>query len=102
MAEHARQLTAAHSLQRITTNRGPERLIVDNENANMILDETKNAMSFALALDLDRQPRMNGQGTAVTPVHDRKQARENERMMVLFTAKQWGWKDPSLHCKRRK
>ena len=53
-------------------------------------------------LDLDLRPRMNRQGTAEVVVHSQKQAKENERMMVLFTAKKWGWKDPSLHSKRRK
>ena len=57
---------------------------------------------LALGLDLDCQPRTNCQGTGIVHVHNKKQAKENERMMALFTAKLWEWKDPNLHCKARK
>ena len=54
-----------------------------------------------MALDLERRPRMNRSGTERIEVHGRKQACENEMMLVLHIAKLWGWKDESLHPRRR-
>ena len=75
---------------------------IDAQEAETLYANTECAISFALALDLDRRPRMNREGTSVVAVHSRKQATETEKMMALFTAKRWGWKDPAIHCKKRK
>ena len=71
---------------------------------NLIEEEINNVdndIEFALALDLERRPRMNRSGTERIEVHRRKQACENEKMLVLHIAKLWGWKDESLHPRRR-
>jgi hypothetical protein len=34
-------------------------------------------------------------------MHTRKQADERQRVMVVFTAKLWGWQDPSLTKRQR-
>ena len=53
--------------------------------------DVENAISFALALDLDRRPRMNRQGTGVIEIEKSlRQAREKERLLVIYTAKKWG------------
>ena len=60
---------------------------------NLIEKEIKNVdndIEFALALDLERRPRMNRSGTERIEVHGRKQACENKKMLVLHIAKLWG------------
>ena len=58
-------------------------------------------IDYALALDLKRRPRMNRMGTEEIVIHNRKQAQQLEKVLILHTAKLWGWKDDSLHSKRR-
>lgn len=109
VATHARLLLSTYLMHRY--NAGTNSIVlqprkesnnVDVDNADTLYSDTENAISFALALDLDRRPRMNREGTSEVAVHNRKQALETEKMMCLFTAKRWGWKDPAIHCKKRK
>ena len=58
-------------------------------------------IQFALALDLGRRPRMNRSGTTQIVVHKQRQAKQVERLMIITTAKLWGWEDDSLSSKRR-
>ena len=50
-------------------------------------------IEYALALDLERRPRLEQRGDKEIEVHDKNLASENERMMVLFTAYEWGYND---------
>jgi hypothetical protein len=60
------------------------------------------AIDFALhGLDFERHPRLDRVGVNEMKLHNRTQASERERTMVLFTATLWGWKDPSLTKSRR-
>lgn len=77
---------------------------IDNEAIDLtqvptdttILSKTKSDISFALQLDLRRRPRLSRSGATEIKVHERKQATELERIMIMFTAKRWGW-NSSLH-----
>jgi len=53
-------------------------------------------ISFALALDSKRTPRLTRSGEKEIIVHDRRQASERERSRILHTAVLWEWKDPQL------
>ena len=49
-------------------------------------------IDFALTLDIMSNPRLNRSGTSNIIVHERKQAGETERSMIMITAFRWGWK----------
>lgn len=53
-------------------------------------------IEFALVLDLSRVPRLSRSGAHAILLHDRRQANERERNIVLHTAVQWGYHDPLL------
>ena len=57
--------------------------------------------NFALTLSFTRTPRLSRNGEDVIFIHKRKQASENQRMMVLFTAIKWGWNDSSAIIKMK-
>ena len=63
--------------------------------------EFKEAIAYALALDLEREPRLDRAGVNEIEIHKRNQVNEQERVMILFTAKLWGWQDPSLTKRKR-
>ena len=74
------------------------------ENARIVANvsiEVEPQIQFALALDLERRPRLNRSGTSEIVVHKQKQARQVERLMIITTAKLWGWEDDSLCPKQR-
>jgi len=59
------------------------------------------AIAYGLALDLEREPRLDRAGVNEIEIHKRNQLNEQERVMILFTAKVWGWQDPSLTKRER-
>ena len=59
------------------------------------------AIAYSLALDLEREPRLDRAGVNEIEIHKRNQVNEQERVMILFTAKLWGWQDPSLTKRER-
>jgi hypothetical protein len=56
---------------------------------------------FALALDLNRRPRVSRTKEGFIPILPRKQADERSRHLVIHTAMRWGWRDPFLTQSRR-
>ncbi len=58
-------------------------------------------ISFALALDLNRRPRVSRTKEGFIPILPRKQADERSRHLVIHTAMRWGWRDPFLTQSRR-
>ena len=74
------------------------------ERARIVADpiiEVEPQIQFTLALDLGRRPRLNRCGTSNIIVHKQKQARQVEMLMIVTTAKLWGWEDDLLNPKRR-
>ena len=61
--------------------------------------DIENNITFALAINLNWQPRINHNGTGMIAIHSGCQAKENQHLLALHTAKHWGWLDPSLHSK---
>ena len=57
--------------------------------------KVEEAIAYSLALDLEREPRLDRAGVNEIEIHKRNQVNEQERVMILFTAKLWGWQDPS-------
>jgi hypothetical protein len=62
------------------------------------LDE---AIAYGFGLNLEREPRLDRAGVNEIEIHKRKQVNEQERVMILWTAKVWGWQDPSLKKRER-
>jgi len=90
------------------TSRLKESQAKGNENTKEARDcadasKFEAAIDFALeGLDLERKPRKDRHSSdKVITVHNRKQANERERMIVLHTAYLWGWKDGSLTKRER-
>lgn len=59
-------------------------------------------MDFALALDLNRKPRLSRTSATPLQIHNRRQANERERSIVLHTVKLWGWHGPMVMYKKRR
>jgi len=47
-----------------------------------------------IILNLQRTNRLSRDGSTQILLHDRRQAKAIERMLVIFTAEKWGWNDP--------
>ena len=64
--------------------------ITENESSIQVIDVQVNKfedeIAFAIALDLNRFPRLTRDGTCVIKMHKKKQALLNEKMLVLFIA----------------
>ena len=79
--------------------------ITESESSIQVIDVQVNKfedeIAFAIALDLNRVPRLTRDGTGVIKIH-KKQALLNERMMVLFTAIRWGWNNYNATKNQRK
>jgi hypothetical protein len=56
---------------------------------------------FALALDLDRRPRLQRNGADTIQVHQKVQAGERERQLAVHTATCWGYKNAMLSHRQR-
>lgn len=66
-----------------------------------ILSCASRQVASALELDLDRRPRLDRPGVNEIQIHERKQANERERNLILHIAHLWGWKDPSYTWRKR-
>ena len=53
----------------------------------------------ALSLDFTKFPRPSRCNTGIIRIHEGKQAKQSDRLMVLLTVYHWGWKDPKLSYK---
>ena len=101
---HATTIIRTNYLNRVAAATAAATTAVAAERSRIVADpiiEVEPQMQFALALDLGRRPRMNRSGTAEIVVHKQKQAKQVERLMIITTAKLWGWEDDSLSSKRR-
>ena len=80
--------------------------ITENESSIQVIDVQVNKfedeISFAIALDLDRFPRLTRDDTCVIKMHKKNQDLLNERILVLFTAIRWGWNDYDAANNQRK
>jgi hypothetical protein len=56
---------------------------------------------FALALDLERRPRLQRNGGDPIEVHKKVQADETSRQLAVHTATYWGYKNPMLSHRQR-
>ena len=100
VVSHAATLLEQNYLDRVAAARIAE----TNTTTNLDTDTNKSVhhvIDFALALDLDRRPRMNRMGTEIISTHRKVQADQIARLMALKTAELWGWKDDSLDGRRR-
>ena len=72
------------------------------EGARMVaVPKVTSQLDYALALELGCCPQMNCTGTTVIVVCQQKQATRLEWLMILSTAKLWGWHDATLNTRRR-
>jgi hypothetical protein len=71
------------------------------EAIEAVVSRVNEAINYADALDLDRRPRLSRTNAENIQVHNRKQADERARMLVLHTAIMWGWLDPFITRTRR-
>ena len=80
--------------------------ITENESSIQVIDiqvnKFEDEIAYAIALDLNRFPRLTRDGTCVIKIHKKKQALLNERMLVLFTAIRWGWNNYNATNNQRK
>ena len=58
-----------------------------NNTPTEIVNQIESEISFALALDLNRSPRLSRKGDEQIEVHDKKQADTIERTILILTAK---------------
>ena len=87
-----------------TINDREDNVAIDLNNTSTdttILTQIDQQIQYALQLDQQRRPRLSRSGNTEILIHQKKQATENERMMVLFTAKRWEWNDPQLLTQER-
>ena len=99
-----------HAIQLLSSN--PRLNIPTNNNVNhhespfsptpTHSNKVNDEVNYALALDLNRRPRLSRKGSSTILIHPKKQATEMERVMALFTAQKWGWSDPLLTVKEKK
>lgn len=99
--------------ERIVNNRIYERVIEEQERRMFVEDndkeeeearvgnKVKQCVNFALALDLDRRPRLSRSDANQIQILESKQADERARNLVVHTAVLWGWKDPYITWKQR-
>ena len=66
------------------------------------ISKFEDEIAFAIALDLNRFPRLTRDGTCVIKMHKKKYALLNKIMMVLFTAIRWAWNDYTATKNQRK
>ena len=66
------------------------------------VNKFEDEIAYAIALDLNRFPRLTRDGTCVIKIHKKKQALLNERMLVLFTAIMWEWNNYNATKNQRK
>ena len=59
-------------------------------------------INFALTLNLSSSTRLSRDGNSIIELHNRRQAKSVERMLILFTAERWGWNNPSKTKKEKK
>ena len=91
----------------LSTNVNEVETVADAEEVNeptetpTVLSKIEGEINFALTLDLTRRPRMIRSGVGEVELHQRAQATDLERTMVLFTAKRWGWMDPMITQKMK-
>lgn len=64
-------------------------------NQELVFEYFDADIAFALGSDFTHSPRYDCQGMVQIPLHNRKQANKDERMIALFTALRWGSKDIS-------
>ena len=55
----------------------------------------------ALSLDFTQFPRPSRCNTGIIRIHEGKQAKQSDRLMVLLTVYHWGWTDPKLSYKNK-
>ena len=55
----------------------------------------------ALSLDFTQFPRPSRCDTGIIRIHEGKQAKQSDRLMVLLTVYHWGWTDPKLSYKNK-
>ena len=81
-------------------------LINENESSIPVIDAQvstfEDEISFAIAFDLNRFPRLARDGTCVTKMHTKKHAFIYERILVLFTSIKLGWDDYNATKNQRK
>jgi len=69
---------------------------IDANRAQRALEVRDQQINFALAVDLNRRPRLSRSGEMTISVHDGKQARQEDRNRALQFALLWGYADPHL------
>jgi hypothetical protein len=74
---------------------------MEEEEVMSLASVLEQRILFALALDLNRRPRLSRTAEAYIPILDSKQADERSRHLVIHTAQRWGWRDPFLTQLRR-
>ena len=101
---HASTIVRTNYIERVAAAAAATAAAAAAENTRIVANvsiEVEPQIQFALALDLGRRPRMNRSGTTQIVVHKQRQAKQVERLMIITTAKLWGWEDDSLSSKRR-
>jgi hypothetical protein len=61
-----------------------------------LMDLREQQIDYALALDLERRPRLSHSGNVNIQIHNRKQARKEDRNRALQYALLWGYANPYL------
>jgi hypothetical protein len=74
---------------------------MEEEEVVTLANIFEEGISFALALDLNRRPRVSRTKEGFIPILPRKQVDERSRHLVIHTAMRWGWRDPFLTQSRR-
>jgi hypothetical protein len=74
---------------------------MEDEEVITVANIFEERISFALALNLNRRPRVSRIDEGFIPILPRKQADERSRHLVIHTAIRWGWRDPFLTQSRR-
>jgi len=73
----------------------------EEQRSEVIATYVEQDINFAFALDLGRRPRLSRAGTIEINLHERRQANERDRHMIIHTAILWGWSDPFLSFQDR-
>lgn len=92
------------ALESCCCNGNNKEICEDAPNGNVgasLADQLQQQVQYALALDLMRTPRLSRSGGVIIERHDRKNANQMEKSIVLHLANRWGWQDKTLTWEHR-